>query len=110
MYLLFFFNGTATTEIYTLSLHDALPIYMIGLATVGKARTLLAMGRIVDADTVASATSVPTTFFYVVQHDNNTARQQNGVFRDRKSTRLNSSPPKSSYARFCLTKKPTPVS
>src|SRR5256885_14053843 len=29
--LLFFFNDTATTEIYTLSLHDALPIYYIAL-------------------------------------------------------------------------------
>src|SRR2546429_7035463 len=28
MYLFFFFNDTATTEIYTLSLHDALPIYL----------------------------------------------------------------------------------
>ena len=28
-YLLFFFNDTATTEIYTLSLHDALPIYLL---------------------------------------------------------------------------------
>src|SRR5256885_6192449 len=27
MYLFFFFNDTATTEIYTLSLHDALPIF-----------------------------------------------------------------------------------
>src|SRR3712207_8816145 len=33
MYVYFFFNDTATTEIYTLSLHDALPIY--GLAEVG---------------------------------------------------------------------------
>src|SRR6266478_3552340 len=31
--LLFFFNDTATTEIYTLSLHDALPIYTAPLAT-----------------------------------------------------------------------------
>jgi hypothetical protein len=53
---------------------------MIGLATVGKARTLLAMGRIVDADTVASVASVATAFAYVVQHDLNTARQQNGVY------------------------------
>src|SRR2546430_17209634 len=29
-YLFFFFNDTATTEIYTLSLHDALPIYLLG--------------------------------------------------------------------------------
>src|SRR3712207_7312831 len=30
MFLFFFFNDTATTEIYTLSLHDALPIYVLG--------------------------------------------------------------------------------
>jgi len=53
---------------------------MISLASVGKARTLLAMGRIVDADTVASAAAVATGFSYVIQHDLNTARQQNGVF------------------------------
>ncbi len=52
----------------------------VALATVGKARTLLDMGRLVDADTVASAASVATTFAYVIQHDLNTARQQNGVF------------------------------
>jgi len=52
----------------------------IALATVGKARTLLDMGRIVDADTVASAVSVATTFSYVIQHDINTTRQQNGVY------------------------------
>src|SRR2546430_10077484 len=35
-FFFFFFNDTATTEIYTLSLHDALPIYGIGIAqTVG---------------------------------------------------------------------------
>ena len=50
------------------------------LATVGKARTLLDMGRIVDADTVASTVSVATTFSYLIQHDLNTARQQNGVY------------------------------
>src|SRR5260370_19991197 len=33
-YLFFFFNDTATTEIYTLSLHDALPIYDVQSATV----------------------------------------------------------------------------
>src|SRR3990172_37529 len=34
LFLLFFFNDTATTEIYTLSLHDALPIYLLGLREV----------------------------------------------------------------------------
>src|SRR2546426_3475390 len=38
MFFFFFFNDTATTEIYTLSLHDALPIYrIIGSATYSKA-------------------------------------------------------------------------
>src|SRR2546425_8642666 len=37
--MFFFFNDTATTEIYTLSLHDALPIYRVGRhAAVGKAQ------------------------------------------------------------------------
>ena len=52
----------------------------VALASVGKARTLLAMGRIADADTVAAAANVATTFAYVVQHDLNTTRQQNGVY------------------------------
>jgi hypothetical protein len=52
----------------------------VAFATLGKARTLLDMGRLVDADTVASAASVPTTFVYIVQHDLNTTRQQNGVY------------------------------
>ena len=52
----------------------------IAFATLGKARTLLDMGRLVDADTVASAATVPTTFAYVIQHDLNTTRQQNGVY------------------------------
>src|SRR2546423_13364621 len=34
----FFFNDTATTEIYTLSLHDALPIYVLALALVVRSR------------------------------------------------------------------------
>lgn len=52
----------------------------VAVASVGKARTYLAMGRIADADTVASITNVPTDSVYVVQHDLNTGRQQNGVF------------------------------
>src|SRR3712207_8022288 len=39
--LLFFFNDTASTEIYTLSLHDALPILELGIAKKGRPRTLL---------------------------------------------------------------------
>ena len=53
---------------------------IVRLARVGKARTLLAMGRIAEADTVVSAGNVPTTFAYTVLHDLNTTRQQNGVY------------------------------
>src|SRR5574337_2206431 len=35
LFFFFFFNDTATTEIYTLSLHDALPIYGAGHGAIG---------------------------------------------------------------------------
>src|SRR3989449_2650981 len=85
----FFFNDTATTEIYTLSLHDALPISLspadlgalasIGVEPsdgVGALRLLAALVRLLN--------------------------------RDRKSTRLNSSHGYISYAVFCLKKKNRP--
>src|SRR2546421_7207472 len=76
----FFFNDTATTEIYTLSLHDALPIFdrvpAVAEGPVG----------------VRPAEVVPG-------HDGLDARV------DRKSTRLNSSHDQISYAVFCLKKK-----
>src|SRR5256885_7862663 len=88
MYLFFFFfNDTATTEIYTLSLPDALPIFDIDDAPEPIRRALRANVRI----------STP-------------ASQGSGVLvgRDRKSTRLNSSHLVISYAVFCLKKKKTP--
>src|SRR2546430_10933805 len=41
----FFFNDTATTEIYTLSLHDALPIYVHGEAELSAERLRVAVGQ-----------------------------------------------------------------
>src|SRR5437870_8850393 len=77
----FFFNDTATTEIYTLSLHDALPI-SVGRGAAGGA------GR-----------SLPP-------YPDPPARGRTAVRpRDRKSTRLNSSHVAISYAVFCLKKK-----
>src|SRR5438445_13867538 len=83
----FFFNDTATTEIYTLSLHDALPISFGASIVVGG-------------------------FLYVFFRTNlGTAMQAAGdnpqMIRalDRKSTRLNSSHANISYAVFCLKKK-----
>src|SRR2546430_5860165 len=72
----FFFNDTATTEIYTLSLHDALPIFL-GAGGSSEARSTLAS----SGNAFASCA------------------------RDRKSTRLNSSHSQISYAVFCLKKK-----
>src|SRR2546429_9046829 len=80
---LFFFNDTATTEIYTLSLHDALPI---SNASVGAVLTLRRPGNVVGLLLMLAATLIPVTL-------------------DRKSTRLNSSHGYISYAVFCLKKK-----
>src|SRR2546430_7327566 len=83
-FFFFFFNDTATTEIYTLSLHDALPIY----------------GRTAPRCVVCSCAAP--------------AHYRGGLYanaqlvmrvRDRKSTRLNSSHSQISYAVFCLKKK-----
>src|SRR5258708_31456438 len=78
----FFFNDTATTEIYTLSLHDALPIS--ASATTRTARS----GRYgTRRRTTRSCRALPRWG------------------SDRKSTRLNSSHQIISYAVFCLKKK-----
>src|SRR2546430_16750652 len=47
----FFFNDTATTEIYTLSLHDALPIYSVATSGSGDVKVEIADGPSVQAET-----------------------------------------------------------
>src|SRR5438067_9730994 len=89
MLLLFFFNDTAPTQIYTLSLHDALPI----LVAKGTALTIANFEDVL----VGSANDHNTIFF---------GDGRAGKFlEDRKSTRLNSSHVSISYAVFCLKKK-----
>src|SRR2546430_7833813 len=82
IFFFFFFNDTATTEIYTLSLHDALPICIVSgigsLTQIGAGTTILTGSNIYTGGT---------------------------TLRDRKSTRLNSSHSQISYAVFCLKKK-----
>src|SRR3712207_7674830 len=91
MCVCFFFNDTATTEIYTLSLHDALPI----------SGPLLHRER--RRDPVARAVHPQLGRWSVlVGH-----RPGRRLRRDRKSTRLNSSHANISYAVFCLKKKKT---
>src|SRR2546430_10271855 len=93
----FFFNDTATTEIYTLSLHDALPIFRPRLE---QARHVPRRGGVRDLAAPPGDQRDPGT-----PHD---ARHRTGTLlrcRDRKSTRLNSSHSQISYAVFCLKKK-----
>src|SRR5206468_12877442 len=86
----FLFNDTATTEIYTLSLHDALPIFRL-----------------------AERESAVTPLLHLAQHEDQQAEdeqvrqeaEEEHAERDRKSTRLNSSHDQNSYAVFCLKKK-----
>src|SRR5690349_24289010 len=91
---LFFFNDTATTEIYTLSLHDALPICIIKSA-----------GSLSGGDPCRCPEGEQTA---VRMWRNSTISRHHGaaiVETDRKSTRLNSSHVEISYAVFCLKKK-----
>src|SRR5258707_3888466 len=87
--LFFFFNDTATTEIYTLSLHDALPISVLDQAGAGHVLVLV-------ANRVSLAQARRQLLVVVAQF---------GEHIDRKSTRLNSSHANISYAVFCLKKK-----
>src|SRR5438270_3527023 len=78
VFFFFFFNDTATTEIYTLSLHDALPIYSL----------------LPSAD---RRLAPPSPLVKMCRPSR--------LNEDRKSTRLNSSHSQISYAVFCLKKK-----
>src|SRR5260221_2586281 len=86
----FFFNDTATTEIYTLSLHDALPISRMnpGMAPRPYRAGISSRARALQPSPPRPHPS-----------------QRRLARRDRKSTRLNSSHTVISYAVFCLKKK-----
>src|SRR2546429_6522686 len=88
IFIFFFFNDTATTEIYTLSLHDALPIYH-NIMTPVRSHAIIAIIR----GAKQMAKEMMLSF------------QQPEDGKDRKSTRLNSSHGYISYAVFCLKKK-----
>src|SRR3712207_7674498 len=88
----FFFNDPATTEIYTLSLHDALPIFFgthhtVTFDTTAATRTA----------TLPTPTGANIGAMFICE--------KVGSETDRKSTRLNSSHANISYAVFCLKKK-----
>src|SRR5207244_11889566 len=93
----FFFTDTATTEIYTLSLHDALPIY--DLDSDVRDAAALALGRI------GNRRSVGALVLALKDEVTSVRRIAAASLSDRKSTRLNSSHQIISYAVFCLKKK-----
>src|SRR2546430_17630779 len=90
-FFFFFFNDTATTEIYTLSLHDALPISEMGNEVPKEPLMFLKPPSSIIGPEEAI---VLTKYSQRVEHEG-----------DRKSTRLNSSRSQISYAVFCLKKK-----
>src|SRR3712207_7302971 len=86
--IIFFFNDTATTEIYTLSLHDALPIFLTKIPPIP-------VGLEYETKDILHQ--------QVLNNDVEVTVSENKL--DRKSTRLNSSHANISYAVFCLKKK-----
>src|SRR3712207_8564697 len=99
-----FFNDTATTEIYTLSLHDALPICVVVALTSasGPGRALFATGIWASAQSDVIGPITPMTLGLSTY---SFAASSHLLGSDRKSTRLNSSHANISYAVFCLKKK-----
>src|SRR3712207_8346335 len=96
----FFFNDTATTEIYTLSLHDALPISAAASLSSPQIRSI---GLCSWAVYFGSHSSSKRACSGRASHCRTTLALW--VATDRKSTRLNSSHANISYAVFCLKKK-----
>src|SRR2546429_6563342 len=88
----FFFNDTATTEIYTLSLHDALPILLnAGRLSRAEVRKLFTTKAVPVTLAIAIVLAVGSVII-------------DALVADRKSTRLNSSHGYISYAGLCLKK------
>src|SRR3712207_7843852 len=107
MSTVFFFNDTATTEIYTLSLHDALPISAAGLEHLHHLVEVLAARVQLLALAVRRVLAVLADDQHAVDRQLRPAQRER---LDRKSTRLNSSHANISYAVFCLKKKKKNIS
>src|SRR3712207_8464079 len=96
--LFFFFNDTATTEIYTLSLHDALPISPQSFSPSSELSTK-------SVDNPVENLLISPLITWCISTPIRSEGRHRGYPQDRKSTRLNSSHANISYAVFCLKKK-----
>src|SRR3712207_7760773 len=97
LHTFFFFNDTATTEIYTLSLHDALPI----LITANGNTLTTTTNEEEWKREMSNSNWIQAGSIYLLKREIPTLFS----LSDRKSTRLNSSHANISYAVFCLKKK-----
>src|SRR5689334_19688235 len=103
MFWFFLISFTSTIKIYTLSLHDALPILMISISPLRKPT-----GEIVGASAIARDISAQKRSEEALRRNEKLAtagRLAASIAQDRKSTRLNSSHSSISYAVLCLKKK-----
>src|SRR5439155_25530745 len=104
------FPASATTDLYTLSLHDALPISLLELARRENPNTILILSalpshelvqqRPVDKALLRTLDRLPITYQDGIREEQQLYDPV--LVRDRKSTRLNSSHVAISYAVFCL--------
>src|SRR5690606_41842456 len=97
--VIFFFNTPSTTDIYTLSLHDALPIYAVFKTLDNELQLKVRLNNQTSNQLLSDLMN-----FGEVTHFVEEIPSINDIL-DRKSTRLNSSHVKISYAVFCLKKK-----
>src|SRR5947207_4836212 len=97
-FLFFFFIDTAPPEIYTLSLHDALPISVSARGSCPNPSTLRSLAETGTRSRQSSSWNETPLVMEMTAYD--APRGE-----DRKSTRLNSSHTVISYAVFCLKKK-----
>src|SRR3989440_7609731 len=106
--MFFFFNDTATTEIYTLSLHDALPIWNLATAYYNlgqRSRAFEELHRAIEYEPNYVPGYLTMAAWYAEHGDTAESQRYEALALDRKSTRLNSSHDQISYAVFCLKKK-----
>src|SRR5256885_16771283 len=103
--LSFFFNDPSTTEIYTLSLHDALPILTVTKIFTPVSLRTRAGGKALHSAGGPSQVRKPPASLRLAPRADRRRSRAGWTARDRKSTRLNSSHLVISYAVFCLKNK-----
>src|SRR5690606_41730164 len=103
--ILFQFTYICTTDIYPLSLHDALPIYSIANSDLSRSTPSVIINRKPLLQRIFQPKRDTLTLGSDLLSQDTRNMLHQSFSRDRKSTRLNSSHVKISYAIFCLKNK-----